>query len=272
MRYRSKHRVYKRSLFSARANAKKYFLSKSKKNNRFRGRVILFLLVILIGYLLYLGGNKLYSLICNLSVFTIKTIEVDGMKNIAKTEVLAILPFSEGDNLLKINLPQTEIEIKRLKPELKDIKISRHFHKLKVKLRERTPIAFTERDGRLFGIDFDNSIFPLRGFMGAMALPKINCKTEIQRLELLNFIKEFKPVCGNFFNDIAEIEISDAGDIIFIIRNGAKVFWGEPEIKKLKYKFNMFQKIYVNAIDKYKHLEYVDMTFYDKGRAVVKPV
>jgi cell division protein FtsQ len=124
----------------------------------------------------------------------------------------------------------------------------------------------------LVGVDFDDTPFPLRGFMSAMKVPKLLYSTDKERKQLLDFIKRFKSVAGDFLSNILEIKMSSTGDVVFVINSNTVVFWGDEMPEQLFYKFKKFQKIYVDAMSRYKNIEYIDMTLYLLGRAIVKPV
>jgi cell division protein FtsQ len=141
-----------------------------------------------------------------------------------------------------------------------------------IKLYERTPEAFIMCGDELLGIDFDDKPFPLRGFMSAMKVPKFLYKSDAERKELLNFVKKFKYVCGDFLDNISQVKFSNTGDIILVMHGNTTVFWGDEKSGHLSHKFNKFQKVYVDAMSKYKQLEYIDMSLYSSGRTVVKPV
>jgi cell division protein FtsQ len=225
----------------------------------------------IIGFI-YFSGKKIISIAYNSDKIIIKNIEINGTKNITKAEIRELLPFKIGDNILKVNLSDAENEIKKLKPELKNIVITRRWQKIKIKLYERTPEAFIIRNNEVLGIDFDNSPFPLRGFMSAMKIPKIFYKSSRERKELLNFIKKCKPICGNFLNNISKVKFNSTGDIIFVMYDGTIIFWGNDTQEYLSCKFKNFQKIYIDAMSKYERLEYIDMTLYSLGKAIIKPI
>jgi cell division protein FtsQ len=222
--------------------------------------------------LLCFGGKKLLEVAYKSDKMLIKNIEVFGAKNVTKSEIKELLPFNIGDNLLKINLSEAEEEIKKLKPELKNIVINRRWQKVRVMIYERIPEAFVVNDDSIVGIDFDDKSFPLRGFMSAMKVPKIICKSASERKQLLKFIKRFKSVCGEFLDNISEIKFSNTGDIVFIMNSNTVVFWGEEIQEHLAHKFKKLQKIYVDAMARYKQIEYIDMTPYCFERAIVKPI
>jgi cell division protein FtsQ len=244
----------------------------SNSRNKGRKNAKLFFCIILFVFLVYFGVNKLINLAYESDKIIVKDIDIVGTKNVTKAEIKELLPFKIGDNLLKINLSKAEDEIKRLKPELKNIIINRSWQKVRIKLYERTPEAFVTHGDALFGIDFDGNSFPLRGFMNAAKVPKLFYRSDAERKKLLRFVKSFKSVCGNFLSNISEMKFSVAGDIIFITHGNTEVFWGDEGQDVLSRKFNKFQKIYADATSKYKQIEYVDITLYSFGRAMVKPV
>ncbi|MDR3071781.1 MAG: FtsQ-type POTRA domain-containing protein [Endomicrobium sp.] len=219
----------------------------------------------------YFSGKKLLDIASRSDKIIVKDIDIVGTKNITKAEIKELLPFKIGDNLLKINLSEAEEEIKKLKPELKKIVIKRRWQKVKVRLYERTPEAFVVCNSEKEGIDFDNRPFPLRGFMSAMKVPKIIYQSDGERWKILNFIKRFKRICGEFLDNISEIKFSSTGDLIFVMNSNTVIFWGDEIPERLSPKFKKFQKIYVDAMAKYKQIEYIDMTLYCSGKATVKP-
>jgi len=222
-------------------------------------------------FLIYSGGKKAVDYAYASDGMSIKEIEVVGCKNVTKAEIKALLPFKIGDNLLKVNLNEAENEIMKVKPELKDISVNRRWQKVRVKLYERTPEAFVQGSKELMGIDFENKPFPLRGFMSGMKIPKIVYKTGEERAGLLKFLESFKPVCKDFLDNISEIRFSNTGDIVFATNDEVVIFWGDEREENLAHKFDKFSKIYVDAKAKNKQVEYIDMSFYELGRAVVKP-
>jgi len=265
---KKKRYVYR---YVSRGNGHNYLGSRKKSKKVIKSFFFLILFVLLL-FLIYFGGRKIIVLVYSSDKVVIRDIEVVGTKNVTKAEIKELLPFDTGDNLLKIDLSEAENEIKKLKPELKDIVIKRGWQKVKVKLYERTPEAFIMQGEEILGIDFDDAPFPLRGFMSALKVPKLFYKSRTERKELLNFIKKFKSVSGDYISNISEIKFTSAKDIVFVTRDNTVIFWGDGRTECLSDKFNKFQKICLDAVSKYKQLEYIDMTLYDFGKAVVKPV
>jgi len=103
-------------------------------------------------------------------------------------------------------------------------------------------------------------------------VPKLFYRSDVERKKLLSFVKSFKSVCGDFLSDVSEMKFSNTGDVIFVTHSNTVIFWGDGGQDVLLHKFNRFQKIYADAISKYKQIEYIDMTLYSFGRVMVKPV
>jgi Cell division septal protein len=245
---------------------------RSRQKGRKLGKFFVYAVIFSVACaLFYIGGKKLVDYAYAAESMMVKDIEVVGCKNVTKTEIKELLPFKIGDNILKIDLSEAETEIKKVKPELKNISIGRRWQKVRVKLYERVPEAFVREEKDILGIDFDNQPFPLRGFMSGMKIPVIVYKTEEERKALLSFIKAFKPASGEFMDNISEINFSNSGDIVFKTYDEAVIYWGEERTEYLAHKFDKLQKIYADASMKYKQIEYIDMTFYGLGKAVVKP-
>jgi cell division protein FtsQ len=246
--------------------------SRSSKNGRRAAKFFIWAVLSAgLCFLLYAGAKKLVGIVYAADSLSIKEIEVLGAKNVSKAEIKALLPFKAGDNILKADLGAAEDEIRKLKPELKDISVNRRWQRVNVRLYERTPEAFVLIGKELCGIDFDDKPFPLRGFMSSMQVPEISCSNEAERGELLKFIKTFKTVCNDFIDGVAAVKFGLSGDVVLKTRDGAEIFWGEDRAEWLAHKFDKFQKIYVDAKARYGAIEYVDMTLYDSGRAVVRP-
>jgi cell division protein FtsQ len=261
----------KRSRYAYKAVHTKSGYLRNKKGKK--GFKFFFYIVILGGIVcsLYFGINKLLSIAYKSDKMIIKNIDISGDKNVTKAEIKELIPLKIGDNILKVDLSKAESEIKKLKPELKNIVISRGWQKIKIKLYERTPEAFIVQSNEMFGIDFDDKPFPLRGFMSEIKVPTIIYKNDKERKRLLDFIKSLKSICSEFLNNISQMKINNTDDIIFISANSTTIIWGEEMPEHLYNKLRRFQKVYEDAISKYKQIEYINMDLYFSGRIIVKP-
>ncbi|MDR2860268.1 MAG: FtsQ-type POTRA domain-containing protein [Elusimicrobiota bacterium] len=227
-------------------------------------------------FLLYFGISKLIDYVCALEIISIKDIEVVGTQNISQSEIKNLLPFQIGENIFTADLSDLEDEIKQVKPEIKRISINRKLFdgglsKITVSIEERIPQAFIKTANGLKGIDFDNKQFPLRGDMKNMKMPVISYKNDKEIALILDFLETIKPSSEDLFDSIREVRIIDADDIAFTDDRGTFIYWGAVNDEKISDKLKIFNKIYADAKNKYDKIDYIDMTFYITGRAIIKP-
>ena len=146
-----------RRRYGSSARSRKRVATRSKfkfERRKKAGKFTLYLaLLLLSGTFAWWTWKTATNFIYNTDYFKLKTIEVRGLKNIARGEIVALLPFRPGDNLFNINLSDTRDSIARYKPELKRIGLSRGWQKVTVDLEERVPVACVNLDGQLQGID-----------------------------------------------------------------------------------------------------------------------
>ncbi|MDR1952830.1 MAG: FtsQ-type POTRA domain-containing protein [Elusimicrobiota bacterium] len=240
------------------------------------GKIVRMALIAFAVFLIYNLISKGIDKFFALEIMTIKNIEIIGTQNVSVSEIERIIPFGIGDNIFKVDLSELEDTIMTKNPEVRNISINREIFdggvsKVSIKIEERVPEAFVKNGNILKGIDSDNKQFPLRGDMKSMKLPLIAYKTDKEAEMILDFLRYSKPALKGFFNNIKEVKIVDAGDIVFIADDGTFVYWGDYVDKNLSKKTDIFQKIYTDAKSKYEMIDYIDMTFFTSGRAIIKP-
>ncbi|WP_413854125.1 cell division protein FtsQ/DivIB [Candidatus Ruminimicrobium bovinum] len=255
---RSKRTVVRRTTFR-----------KEKKKSKIKIFRIFLLLLIFIG--IGFGFIKLKEFFYTYDGFNIETIEVVGCKNVTPTEIKELIPFKAGANIFEVSLCKLEKEIKELKPELKDITISRRWKKILVQLYEREPEVFIKQGNDTVGLDFDNIPFALRGNMFGMKIPMLEFSNEQERKELLNFVYNLKPFAKDFMSRITKIKYGEVEDIILEIDNKIKIFWGEQnkfdvadKASKMKIVLSDADKRFIDGI------KYIDLNFLEKNKIIVK--
>lgn len=247
-------------------------ISFASRNNdvNYKKIIRLFLVLILIILVVVLFTKiKHYLYACD--KFQIETIEIVGYQNITQVEIKELIPFETGDNLFKVNLSDAEDKIKILKPELKDITMLRRWKKVLIKLKERQPEVFIMQGDSLIGLDFDNISFGLRGHMFDMKIPILRFTTNEEKLKLLEFVKLLKPYTKDFIQKITEVKFGDVDDIILLIDGKTIVYWGEFNKPEIKNKIKKMLIVFEDATKKYTNLDYIDLTFLEKDKIIVKP-
>lgn len=203
--------------------------------------------------------------------FRINRIEVKGLKNIAQAEITALLTFKTGDNMFRADLSDAEDSIRKYKPELRKVSVSRGWQKITVRAVERVPVACVAVDGQLYGIDQDNKPFPLRGSWTKAVLPEIKCQAEPDRRKVLDFVKEFAPRAKDIFPRVAKLYLEPMNRIVFDFGDGSRIFWGQIEGPRLGAKLSKLSQVLDECKTRFASFEYINMSFFDDGRILVKP-
>lgn len=208
----------------------------------------------------------------NSDIFRIRKIEIEGNRVISSNEIVALLPFREGDNLFKIWLSQAEDNVRQCKPELKKISMHRRWHRVLITLEERRPLACVMQNGQRLGLDEDNQPFPLRGKLSREPLPEIVATPATDRPEVLRFIALFSVEAKQLFPQIARLSLAPVDDIMFETKDNLRVYWGRVEKDVIRRKLRRLDQVLADAKARFAGIEYVNLCFFDDGRIIVKPL
>ncbi|MFH1367528.1 MAG: FtsQ-type POTRA domain-containing protein [Elusimicrobiota bacterium] len=235
-------------------------------------RVFLFLLITgLAGMISWWTYKAATNFIFKSEHFTVRKVEVRGIKNISQSEVLSLLPFRTGDNMFSFNASSVENDIYKCKQELKKVSVGRGWHKIVVDVEERVPVAFVNSGGQRMGIDYDNKPFPLRGRWAKEILPEIVNQNEQERRTILDFVGVFTPRAKDFFSGILKFRLEPMDRVVLDMGDGSRIFWGPFEKAKVESKLKNLLRVIEDSKTKYESLEYVNLSFFDDGRILVKP-
>jgi cell division protein FtsQ len=203
--------------------------------------------------------------------FKIRSIDIRGNTNITANEIIALLPFREGDNLFRVWLSAAEKNIIQCKPELKKIGMSRRWQRVLIEIEERRPLACVVQDNQRLGLDEDNVPFPLRGKLSREFLPAIVAGTEAERLEVIRFIKVFAPQAPELFRQIVRLYPEPVNDFVFDLKDNLRIYWGPCEEDKIKLKLRRLTQVLADARTRFSGIEYVNLAFFNDGRIILKP-
>lgn len=203
--------------------------------------------------------------------FRIASIDIRGIKNVTRSEIIALLPFREGDNIFSFRLMNTEKNLRQCKPELKSITLSRRWKKVVINIEERTPVAYTLFEGQRMGLDNDNKPFPLRGKWVKEFLPQISNSDESERKAVLEFIKQFSPVAKELFPRVRSVALASVNDMVMELKDGPEIFWGACEKNKFEPKLKKLAQVFEDARARFSRIDYVNLCYFDDGRILVKP-
>jgi cell division septal protein FtsQ len=261
--------------YSTSARSRKRVVTRSKFRFERRKNATRFTLYLAVVAMLGTGAWWTYKAVTNFLYtsehFRISRIEVKGLKNMAQAEITPLLAFKQGDNMFRADLSAAEKAIEKYKPELKKASVSRGWQKIVVRLEERSPVASVALDGQLFGVDQDNKPFPLRGSWTKAPLPEIKCQAEPDRRKVLDFVREFAPKAGEIFPQVLRFYLEPMNRIVFDFKDGSRILWGPAETAKLGAKLARLTQVLEESKARFASFEYVNMSFFDDGRIIVKP-
>jgi len=100
------------------------------------GKIIKFLFIagVLAGVSFW-GYMAADNFIFKSDIFTINRIDIYGLENITKSEIMALVPFRPGDNMFNIWLSTVEKSLEKNRPELKNVSISRRWKAIRISLK-----------------------------------------------------------------------------------------------------------------------------------------
>jgi len=205
-------------------------------------------------------------------IFRIRKIEITGNRNVSENEIVALLPFRDGDNLFKVSLSEAEDDVQQCKPELKSITMHRRWHRILIKVRERQPVACITMNGQRLGLDEDNVPFPLRGKWARAPLPEVVDTQDSDRPEVLRFIALFAPAAKDLFSHIVKLSAEPGDNIDFETDQHLKVYWGKVDPDSIRQKLKRLAQVIEDAKTRFAGIEYINLCFFADGRIIVKPL
>ena len=251
--------------------------SKFKKEREYKALAVIAALIVVggIGYGTWWGWQKTTHFLFTSPFFEIRSIEVSGMKNIAEKEIQTLLPFRVGDNMVRVWFSAPGAALKKAKPELKSVSITKTLHSVKVEVNERIPIARVFENGANLGIDGDNQPFPLRGSWaeeGVEILPEVAVAVSSDRKKLMFFIETLHRDQSSFYAEIRCFKWEHADTIVMQTKKGVNIYWGPPQPAVISEKMVQLAKVKEDALHRASQgLEYINLCYVDDGRVIVKP-
>ena len=275
MRRRSSYKSAKKVIRKKSSGRRRNVHRVSVKNNavmQWSFQTVLYtVLLVILAYGLLHGYMAVRDVVTNSERLKIRTISMDGGKNILSGEIIPLLPFDVGDHILFQDLGKARKNILEIKPELKDIRISRGWESVKVRIIERTPVAVIGEKEARQGVDSDNRLFPLRGAYIKSALPEMVAPTREKRAELLKFIKRYSKRAPALFAETKKLYLISLNNIVIESNDGYKIFWGPYERGAFSNKLKRLKQVLSDAVMRFDGIEYINLSYLSTERVLVKP-
>src|SRR5712691_899155 len=205
-------------------------------------------------------------------------IEVTGMQNVSKAQLMEVLGADIGRNIFFIPLAQQKAQLEQI-PWVESASVMRFVpNRLKVEIHERTPVAFARIGPRISLIDAGGTLMELPSsskkkysFPVILGMnPGEPLSTRNARMKIYNDLTQQLDSSGaRYSQDLSEVDLSDADDV--------KVSVGDPSGTVLVHlgssNFLDRYKIYVTHVREWRQqfakLESVDLR-YDR-QIIVNP-
>lgn len=265
MKYRRYRRAKRRPRVTLRSKLKQ------ERSKRVKISFFLILIVSILSFSGYWVWNWGSEFIFSSEHFKIQEIEVNGTYSVGKSEIIALLPFRKGDNLLTIDTSKAKKLIREYKKELKGVNVNRRWQKIVIDIEERKPIACIAIEDRFFGIDRDNNPFPIRGAFSEWKLPEIEASNDNERKKIIDFILVLKKQAKDFLTGVQGFRLEPVDNIVMRLNDGTEVYWGAYEKIKMKSKLKVLKSVLKDSRKNYRKIEYINLAFHDDGRVLVKP-
>lgn len=181
-----------------------------------------FVAVTVVGVLV-LGAGALYHYGEHSWRFRIESsdnIEVSGMENVTKAQIMEVMGADIGRNIFFIPLAQQKTQLEQI-PWVESASVMRFVpNRLRVEIHERTPVAFARVGPRIFLIDAGGTLMELpqkRKYSFPVILgmnPGEPLSTRIPRMRAYNeLVRELDSGGARYSQDLSEVDLSDLDNI-----------------------------------------------------------
>jgi cell division protein FtsQ len=211
---------------------------------------------------------KLYSAwLVNSDSFKIKKIEIEGNELISSQKIMKDTGLESGKRIWEIDLRSAEEEI-RSNPFIDTVHLERSFpNVLKIRIREKYPIALLNFKNCFYGIDEKGMILPSKSgilydlpvlsghHQGSVTMGQTIDSPNV--MKELAFLKQIIRERTELYGEISEVAIGQNGLILYTRKGGIPVHIGEGGYDwKIRYLEAVVKQIYQKSdIQKIKYID-----------------
>jgi cell division protein FtsQ len=155
-------------------------------------------------------------------------IEVTGMQNATKAQIMEVMGADIGRNIFFIPLAQQKAQLEQI-PWVESASVMRFVpNRLKVEIHERTPVAFARVGPRMFLIDAGGTLMELSpkhkySFPVILGMnPGEPLSTRAPRMKAYNeMVRELDSGGARYSQDLSEVDLSDLEDVKVRVNDAA---------------------------------------------------
>ncbi len=161
--------------------------------------------------------------------FQLKSVVFDGH---VPDGLPAFLPFKEGQSLFSLTPSKWEASAQEKFPEIEDISIHRTLlRNVVVDVKQRTPVAQTMIEDRVYGVDTNGVVFPVKEFP-AEKLPTLQASHREGRVALVSFLSSLKSKAPELLEKVESLSFKE-GRVEMGIGGEIVVDWGPFDEKNM---------------------------------------
>lgn len=203
-------------------------------------------------------------------------IEVAGMQNVTKAQLMEVLGADIGRNIFFVPLTQQKAQLEQI-PWVESASVMRFVpNRLHVEIHERTPVAFARVGPRIFLIDAGGTLMDLPqkhkySFPVILGMnPGEPLSTRAPRMKAYNdLIQQLDSSGGHYSQDLSEVDLSDLENLKVRVNDPA----GDVLVQLGSSDYLKRYKIYVSHVQEWRHqfqkLESVNLRY--DNQVIVNP-
>jgi cell division protein FtsQ len=203
-------------------------------------------------------------------------IDVTGMQNVTKAQIMEVMGADIGRNIFFIPLAQQKAQLEQI-PWVESASVMRFVpNRLKVEIQERTPVAFARVGPRIFLIDAGGTLMDLpqkRKYSFPVILgmnPGEPLSTRAPRMKAYNeLVRDLDSGGARYSQDLSEVDLSDLEDVKVRVNDPA----GDVLVHLGSTEYLHRYKIYVGHVQEWRQqfqkLESVDLRY--DNQIIVNP-
>jgi cell division protein FtsQ len=203
-------------------------------------------------------------------------IEVTGMQNVTKAQIMEVLGADIGRNIFFVPLSQQQAQLEQI-PWVKSASVMRFVpNRLQVEIHERTPVAFARVGPRIFLIDAGGTLMDLPqkhrySFPVILGMnPGEPLSTRLPRMKAYNeLVQELDSSGARYSQDLSEVDLADLDNIKVRVNDPA----GDVLVELGSSDFLKRYRTYVTHVQEWRHqfqkLESVNLRY--DNQVIVNP-
>ncbi len=154
-------------------------------------------------------------------------IEIDGLQNVTRSQVLEVVGSDIGRNIFFIPLSERKAQLEQI-PWVQSASVMRFVpNRLKIQIEERNPVAFARIGSKIFLIDSAGTLMDLPGRRKKYSFPVIlgmnsgePLSTRAARMKIYSqLVSQLDSSGAHYSQDLSEVDLGDLDDVKVLANN-----------------------------------------------------